>query len=54
MSLKRVINQARKAGVDATITTPDGTVTLRFGETAAAATTTTELDRWMAKHALQA
>jgi hypothetical protein len=28
MSLKRVIAQARKAGVDATVTTRDGTVTL--------------------------
>jgi hypothetical protein len=31
MSLKRVITAAKKAGVDATVTTRDGTVTLHFG-----------------------
>jgi hypothetical protein len=31
LSLRRVIAQARKAGVDATIVTSEGTVTLRFG-----------------------
>jgi hypothetical protein len=48
LSLARAMREGRKAGVDVTVDA-DGTITLRFGETAAASTGN-ELDEWMAKH----
>jgi hypothetical protein len=51
LSSKRVIAQARKLGVDATIVTDGGTVTLRFGETTTTPTTSDddEVESWLSR-----